>query len=230
MICILFDLIALAILIGMTVYGYSRGFIKTFFGLFGFIIAIVIALVFTAPLAAFLKDKVFEPALSAFFLKELSRETGQSAATVDFSVLPEGGMALFSRFGVSAEALASQLIAAGKSMGQDLAHTLASHAVAGAAEALSRAVAFISLFLLSSVAIKVVAKALDLVAKLPVLHLSNRAFGLLAGLGEGLALAFVFSRVLALAEPGMRGSASAWLNQFSLEKTYLIRFLSGWDL
>ena len=227
---LLFDLIAAAIIVLFTVWGYSRGFIKTFFGLFGFIIAIVIALVFTAPLASFLRDKVFEPALSSFFLKELSRETGQSAAEVDFSALPAGGADLFSRFGMTAEALAGHLLAAGKSVGQDVARSLAEAAVAGAAMALSRAVAFLSLFIMSVVLIRILARVLDLVAKLPVLHLSNRVFGLLAGLGEGLAIAFVFSRVLALLEPSLKGSDLAWLRNFSMEKTHLIRFLSGWDL
>ncbi len=224
---LLFDLVALAIIVCCAAIGYSRGFIKTFFGLFGFVIAIVLALLLAAPLAEFLREKLIEPALSSLFLDKLSKETMQSPAEVDFSALPAGALALFSRFGISPEALANRILEAGTNMGQELARSLAEAAVSRAAVTLSHAVAFISVFVLSSVVIKILTRVLDLVAKVPGLHFSNRVFGLLAGIGEGLALAYVYAHVLALLQPTMQGSDIAWLNHFSVESTYLVRFLSG---
>ncbi|MBP5289496.1 MAG: CvpA family protein [Clostridia bacterium] len=225
---VLFDTIAALLIIGFAVWGMRRGFIKTFFGLFGFLIAIAVALLFAAPLAALLKEHLVEPALSSFFLKELSNETMQSSAEIDFSALPDSAVALFSRFGISPEALAEQVINAGRTAGRDLAQSIAAFAVSRAATTLSHAIAFISLFGLSSLLLAILARVLDLVAKIPGLHLTNRVFGLIAGIGEGVALAFVFARVLALLEPVMRASDWIWISGFSVDQTYLIRFLASW--
>lgn len=226
---ILFDTVIVALIAGFALAGLSRGFAKTFFGLFGFLIAIVLALFLAAPLAAFLQEHVFEPALTSFFLKRLSEETMQSADKIDFSALPEGGLTLFSRFGVSAESLAEQLVTAGRTAGMELARSLAETAVSRAAQTLSHAVAFFSIFALSSILIAIVTRVLDLVAKVPGLKFMNRVFGLLTGAAEGLALAYVFARVLVLLEPSLRGSGITWLCDFSVEKTFLVRLLAGWD-
>ena len=226
---ILFDTVVAALIVGFAVVGVSRGFVKTFFGLFGFLIAIVLALFLAPPLAAFLRERVFEPALTSFFLKRLSEETMQSADKIDFSALPEGAVALFDRFGTSPAELAQKLVEAGKTAGQELAQSLASAAVARAAETLSHAVAFFSIFAVSSVLVAILTRVLDLVAKVPGLKFPNRVLGLLAGIAEGLALAYVFAHVSALLEPTLQGSGITWLCDFSVEKTYLIRLLVAWD-
>ena len=229
MLHILADVLAAGLVIGFAVAGLARGFVKTFFGLFGFLIAIGVALFFAAPLAEILKQYIVEPALSEFFLKRLSEETLVSTAEIDFSSLPAGAVALFSRFGVSAAEVAQKVMEAGCASGQDLALSLAERAVSGVADLLSRAAAFLLIFALASVLIAVLANVLDLVAKTPGLKTPNRITGFLVGALEGLSLAFVYSLTLSLIEPILQGSESAWLRDFSVDHTVLVRFLSGWN-
>ena len=229
MIHVIVDLIAAAVIIGFAVAGVLRGFVKTFFGLFGTILALAAALFLLSPLSTFLKEKWIGPGLSDFFLSRLTEETQQEAAEIDFSALPESAAALFERFGVSEEALNETLRKAGKNVGKELAAAMAERAVESVASLLSKAVAFLSVFLLASLLIWILATVLDLVAKVPGLKLPNRVFGLLAGLLEGAVLAYVFAVSMNLLAPVMRSSDQAWLNSFSVDKTFLVRFLSGLD-
>ena len=229
MICLIVDIAAAAIIIGFAVAGAVRGFVKTFFGLFGTILALVAALFLLSPLSSFLQEKWIGPGLSDFFLSRLTEETQQEADEIDFSALPESASALFDRFGVSKEGLNETLRNAGKNVGRELARTLAEKAVASAASFLSKAVAFLSVFLLATLLIWILATVLDLVAKVPGLKLPNRIFGLLAGLLEGAVLSYVFAVSMNLLAPVMRSSDQNWLSSFSVEKTFIVRFLSGLD-
>ena len=224
------DLIAVALIAVFAFVGWKRGFIKTFFGLFGFLIAAGLAW-FLAPYAApLLRTYLIEPALSSYFLGRLTAETKLSAAEIDFFALPEGARELFARFGVPAEEKAKELIASGVNAGQEMAESMARAAIAHVAETLSKAVSFFLVFFLSSVFIAVLTRALDLAAKAPGLKKANRAFGLAAGIFEGLVLAFVLARILYFLQPTLRGSGIEWLSGFTVDNTYLIRLLCGWNL
>lgn len=224
-----FDLIVLALAVILAVVGMRRGFIKTFFGFFGSLIALALALMLLQPAADFLREHLIQPVLYDFFLRRLSEETLQSASFIDFSALPEGALALFERFGVSPESISAVLAGAGKSVGEELTGELVAMAVSGTAAALSRAAALVVIFSLCALAIRLVANVLDLVSRLPILNFSNRLFGLAAGVLQGLLLAFALSLVLALLEPAFRSSDLVFLKDFSVENTILIRFLAGWN-
>ncbi|MBR3836663.1 MAG: CvpA family protein [Clostridia bacterium] len=226
---ILIDLLLLAILILCIWMGKKRGFIKSFFGFFGSIIAFFLTSLFAKPLGSFFSSAFFYPFLRQRFLTVLSQEIGQSASGIDFSALPESCQQLLARFGTDAEAIADHVATASQTVGDAAADTVSGFVALPLADAASYALAFFLLFVVFSVAVRIAVHLLDLISKLPILNFSNRFLGLLAGALQGFFLVLVLSAILVSAAPWIGSSPNPFLASFDPEQTYLLKFLSGFD-
>jgi hypothetical protein len=148
---------------------------------------------------------------------------------MDFSSFAQEYAPLLNRFGVSTDSVQSFLSDLKVSSGEETAERLALWIVEPIAKAAGIAVSFIVLFFIICIAIRISVKALDLISKLPFLNFSNHLFGLVLGGLWGFFLAFLISGILTLAQPIIQGNELAFLQEFNVEKTYLLRFFSSFD-
>lgn len=226
---ILIDLLLLVILILCILMGKKRGFIKSFFGFFGSLIAFFLTSLLAKPLGSFFSSAFLYPFLRQRFLTALSQEIGQGVSGIDFAGLPESCQQILARFGTDAEAIADHVATASQTVGDAAADAAAQFVALPLADAASYALAFFLLFVVFSVAIRIAVHLLDLVSKLPLLNFSNRFLGLLAGALQGFFLVLVLSAILVYAAPWIESSPNPFLASFDPEQTYLLKFLSGID-
>ncbi len=219
------DLLLIAIVVLCAWIGKRRGFIKTFFGLVGSLLSWGLTALFFRPVGNFLSREFFSPALHRHFLHLLEQKAGSGEEHLEFSALPESCNEVLERYGVSAERI-RDFAAEHAESGEQLAEKVADFVVDPIAGAIGNAVAFLVLFIVFTIAVRVLVKALDLISRLPILNFSNRFLGLAVGAVWGLVLAVLLSSLLALLEPGMRGSDYAFLQSFDLSRTFLVRFFN----
>lgn len=221
---LLCDLFALALVVICAVFGWFKGFVKTFFSLFGTLLGLIGAAVLSPIFASFLKETFFLPAISRSVLTILTEKTGQSASEINLLELPEEANAIVARFS-GAVNIKEWAVAEGASSGEGVLTKFARTVADPLASAASYVVAFLVLFLVLFVLLRVLCHVLDLIAKIPVLRFSNRSLGLVCGVIKGVLLAFVFALVLDQLSGALRGSENDFIASYDTAKTYLIRFL-----
>lgn len=227
---LIFDLMIFLVFLFCLWRGHKKGFIKSFFGFFGSIAAFILSSLLSRPVGVFLAERFISPVMEKYLLSALSERIGTTADGLDLNALPASCNDILSRFGVSAESIKEKLASEGAAVGQNAIDKLSEAVIRPVSESIGSAVAYIVLFIVLSIAIRIAIKALDLVAKLPILNFSNKTLGVLMGAVWGLFLAIVFSGVLMYLEPMMQGSENDFLSAFDIEQTYLIRLLSKIDL
>ena len=203
--------------------GWKRGFIKTVLGFLAVFLAFAFALLLVSPVAAFCSEKAVEPALTSVLESSLKEACPEEGAPL----LPEKAKEVLERYGLPAEEAEALLAEKMQEQGERAAHGVAEIAAAKISLPLTRGVVFLVLFCIGLVLIYLLIKVLDLVSRLPGLNASNRLLGALCGVLRGAALAVLLAVLLALAENTLRGSESAFLSAFAVEKTVLVRPLAA---
>ncbi len=188
---IIFDLIILAVLIAAACRGYRRGLILSLFSL----LAVVVALV-----GAIILSNLWSPALSQYLQPKLSPsvtsavesvlpESTATAADDLFRLLEEADLP----FGL--EQYLPGIREDGVAAAEDASHAWVEALSGTLTEQLADSIAKNGLFILAFILIlslwKLLARALDLAARLPVLHTLNQLGGLLIGLLRGALLLFL---------------------------------------
>ena len=227
---IIFDLIVLSVILLSFWFGKKNGFVKTFFGFVGSVAAFVLSAAFAKPVGTFLSNRLVFPVMEKYFLNALSQNMGTAVENLNFHELPDSCNVVLSRFGVTADMIEQKIISEGVSAGEEVLTLASDFVVRPLSESVSYAIAYFGLFIILGIAIRIVVKALDLVAKLPILNFSNKALGSIMGIIWGLFLAIFIAGGLKYLQPWMQGNEVEFLNGFDVEKTYLIRILSKIDL
>lgn len=219
-IAILFDLIILTVLIVFAVRGAHRGLILSLCGLLAVLVAFVGASFAASTLSPMVGDAL-EPKFAAAIEEQLDKTIQQQLAAGETAVLAPDDMPLDGVLDALREmGFYESLIDSVDQAVEDGLTAAAASAAAAVAAAIAQQVAYLILFLaafaLILLAWRLLSRALDLVAKLPGLHLLNRTGGALFGLIQACIVLFV----------------AAWLLQFLghifpeelVEETVLLEF------
>ncbi len=170
---ILLDLLVILIVVLFAFVGKTKGFVKTFFGFFGSIISFIFASVFAKPIGTFLSEKAIFPVLKKYFLATLSEKAGEKIHTFDYQSLSETAKEFLLRFQISEEKVQSFSISAQDSFaeaGEKMAETV----LTPFSESIGYAIAYITLFIVFSIAIRILVKVFNLFDKLPIIRFSNQ--------------------------------------------------------
>lgn len=188
---VLFDLILVAVLILCVVIGIRRGFILTLCG----VLAIVIALVGAKAAADRYSPMVAEaitPRIEAQVTDQLNESVEQSVQdATDWEEDADGQLSGILGMLQQSETYQAAVSAIQDSIQKGMASTMKSAANSMAqkiADPLSWGAVYVLAFVVILLLWKLVSKALDLVAKLPVLHFFNRLLGGACGVLKGLLL------------------------------------------
>lgn len=219
---IVFELIVVAILAAFVLLGIKRGLVLSLCGLVGILIAFGGAGVLARTLSPMVADAL-EPKFAAAIEEQLNESIQHTqyisdqggVATAPEEVPLMGVLDALRDMGFYEPLINSVNQAVEKGMTE-----VAASAAAKVAAAIAQSVAYLILFLVGFVVIlilwKIVSRALNLVAKLPVLHFLNKTLGGAFGLLQGCLILFI----------------AAWAIQFmgnaipaeTVEQTVLLKF------
>lgn len=223
------DIIIIAIFVVFAIIGMKKGLIKSLMGTGVVVLSIIITMNCYTYLADFFRTTVVYRQLTDNLNEKIeayvSDAMDEGKLLELFEESPAGISALLSGFGVSTEEVRtkySEMLAAGE---ENIAASISDYIVMPAAKTLSNALAVIAVFLASVIVLSLVVLVLDLIFKLPILNLFNRAGGLLGGLVTGLLICFVFCTAVNLALPYLPG-AGIKLDSTTIENTLLFSKIS----
>ena len=225
---IILDLIVLGLIVLFAWLGKTRGFVKTVFSFFGSLLSFLLASFFAKPIGAFVSEKALFPAMKAYFVKVFTENIEFPDSLFDFSQLSESSKAILENFQITEDKLSQFSIQAEDSFVTGI-NKMADSVLAPISEAVAYAISYFVLFLLFSLAIKILVRVFNLFDKLPLIHFSNHFFGLIVGLLWGLLIAFLVSNLLSLVEPMLFDGTGSFWNQIDLDKTILIKWFSSGD-
>lgn len=220
------DLILVLIVAVCAWYGHKKGFILSFFNFFGGLISFVLGSFLARPLGAFVSDSVLKPFMTDYISKAFQDFLSERVSEAGNSELLPSAVEFFHDYGLDSSSLQNIFQKAENNV-DDFIDSSVSAVTNPLAESLGYGIALIILFVVFFFLFRYVIKIFDLVAKLPVLNFANRSLGLLFGISFGLLLATVISALLAVAEPLLVNGGTAIFSSFSIEKTYIAKYLSA---
>lgn len=194
----------IALIAGFTLLGLKRGFVKVVIGLASMFIAIVGAALLTKPVGAFLDKNTgirasIDKTIVSFVdeqIENAKQEAMKAAGVKDESELKVEDLIKkidelslpASVRDVIAEAAKKDVAAAG--------HAAAKEAAEKLSDAVINGIAFIGCFIVLLIVLIIIGNALNVVAKLPVLHQLNGVLGGLLGFVEGIVAVWLFFAVI----------------------------------
>ncbi len=205
---IICDLLLAGILVFCSVRGFKRGFVKTAFGCFTLVAAILLSCIFDSYAADFIRTtKVYDSTEKGIYniiaekfdgMKEDGLEDIEksrkgfedSAAAKNLERLGLDVSSLFDRYEMSVEEGADKAMSG---FAKDTAKSIAN--------CLANAVGVLAVFLVSFAALKILGFLLDKIFALPVLNSINRLAGLVVGIALGLLSCFVMCTVVEILIP-----------------------------
>ena len=232
---IFFDLIILVVIVVSVINGWRNGLIKSVMSFASAILAFFAAVFFTPMLGSFICDR--------FVAEPLSREVGETLSSLLavsegeeafsteelFSEMPESLSRLLERYDIDVEEFVerfSQKMPATEKIVSDMADAIA----APVAKTVSAAIAFIIIFVAVSVILKIVTIIIGLVVELPALKQMNEVLGLVFGVFVALFYAVVLSNAFLHLSESLTAFDPSMFSRELIDKTFLVRLFSGFEL
>lgn len=207
-ISLILDVLVVGIFISAVVVGASRGLIKGVAGLLGNIIALVLALTFSAQLGNYLDEQYLREPLRDWVVNQMtadpsSEETDVSDVNFDelFVNSPQFFRDLTSYLGMDIEDLHQKYEDAKKNGTEQAKSAIVEYMVNPLSGVVSRVIAFFLLYLLALLAVRILWWLSDIIAKIPIVRTFDKAGGALFGMVTGILLVFVFTAILHFASP-----------------------------
>lgn len=229
-ISVLIDVVLVAILILFTVMGVRKGMLKSVIKFGGGIIAVIIAVSFSAQLGAVINDKAIEKPVREWLVNQLTSDPADvdsSEEDVDFEALfkdePEFFKDLCSYLSVQVDSL-KQAYNEHLSSGVEKAKTEVINSMAKPlAQSVSRVIAFVVLFVACWIVIGIIRLIVSIFLKLPVLsHLDKLGGGIFGFLG-GIIVCLVVVAVIQMSSPYVLKDRTLAQKNAILDNTYVYK-------
>lgn len=224
--------IAIVLIFALTVYfAYKNGFVKTAVSAISFVLAIVVTAMFASPVAEFLKQTAVAEAVEQATEKVIGDALYESSQSV--KDLLEGKSEDFNKLlavtGQDTREL-SDWFDSNDTQAANSKELLASRIAEPITDAVATVIAVVLLFIGTQIAVVIIARALDIVAKLPIIRFANKWLGV----ALGVVLAF-FRVTLFCFAMGVLINSSAFLGSDFLagldpDKTLIYKIFSEIDI
>ncbi|MBQ7921036.1 MAG: CvpA family protein [Clostridia bacterium] len=230
---LLLDGILLAVLAICIISGIRNGFIKSFMGLVKGAVSLLVAYAYTPMLRDVLKDHYIIKSIAdgiAETLKSLALNLESQTPTYDLSKiaadLPEAYVNILDRYNISLEEFTAQI--AGITVADEsMIDSFSAQIASPCATAISTAAAFIILFLASLLVLSLVTWILDALFRLPVLSATNRFFGLVFGVLEGVLIVWSLSAAASALMSALGSLDGELFGAHVVESTVICKFFAG---
>lgn len=222
---IILDAVTVAVAVLFVVIGCRRGFIKSVVRLVGFVAAIVVSAIVSAPVAQLLYDHFLYEPVQQIVLEQVQQGVAAAATTLNEQImavigaLPEGVQSLLDMYGVDVAELSGTAVSA-----EELVPTIMEKIITPLCVGVLQLIVFLVLFIVLFILIRLLGKLLDKIfASLPVIKQANGVLGGLLGFAEAVLVLFVLCFALQLYMT-LTGADSLVAVE-DIQKTYILRFV-----
>ncbi|MBR6558706.1 MAG: CvpA family protein [Clostridia bacterium] len=227
------DLIIIVNIVVILVGGVKRGFIKSVMSLITTIAAFFFAWFLTPLVSVFLQNKVFSGAISSSVegtLKSLltSNSDGYNVSKL-FEDNPDAFSTLLDSFGADRAALAADYggnASATDSVISSMADTISSPIVI----LVSNVVAFVGLFIIAILLLKLLTAVIDLFSRLPVIRGANRVLGFIFGLIMALVTSVILAKLFTPIMDLLSALNPTVFDSSVIEKTVIAKHVASIDI
>ncbi|MBO5217869.1 MAG: CvpA family protein [Clostridia bacterium] len=231
------DLAIILIAVSAVYLGIMRGFVRSVMGFLSVILAVVAAYVFTAPVAAWLDERIIGGWVSGIVDESLTGivRAGTQNLELDkiFADRPEALTAIAEQFGADLDAIAAHYydVLAGAAEQEALAE-LSELIASPTANAISIALAALGVFIAALIVLKFITFFLDMICRLPLLDRLNTFLGLLFGAASAVVLAWVTANLAAAIVLAFQSIEPGVFNESVISGSIIVKFMreQGWIL
>ena len=231
MISIVLDLLVLVIVVISAILAYKKGFIKTLFSLVGGIAAVVLAVSFSTPVAAWLDSTYISPLVKSSVLtavngSSLEQDYDEALKTIDVSdklrEMPEALRSFLESINVDVEDTIAKA-EANKAASVAAREQLISDITAPISATISKVIALIGLTILFFALLFIVSLLLNAIFKLlPFGKSLNHIGGVIFGVARGILLVMVLGAVLY----GL-GKGNSIISLEDIENTWVLKWINA---
>lgn len=219
------DLIVLAIIVLNVILSSKNGFVKTLIELVGFVLAIVISLSVSSPIAGFIYDKTVEPAIVSSVTEKVS-DSADNASEQLWISLPSFIKNNAEKLGLTSDKIAEDFENNSKDNIKQTATKISQDAVKPVfVKIISVAVAAV-LFIILMLVVKFLAKFINKLFSFSIVGKLNTTLGAVLGFGKGvliaIAVCMIITFIVSLTTKGF-----LIFTREAIDKTYIFNFLSG---
>lgn len=229
----LFDIIIIGIIVFSIYRGISQGFVKSLMKLISIVVALVATYLFCDTLAEIYMDTFFFDSFAEKVAETVTPVIQRSGELFDletlFADMPEAFADLLQRFGVSAESLASSFGGFDSASAQTV-ESMSEAIATPIASVLSKALAFITIFVGTLIIMAILTALIDLIFKLPILKKANKFLGFLLGVAFALLYAYLFSEVAVLLIKAGIAIKPEIFNENIIDNSILLKYFSDFSL
>ncbi len=167
--------------------GHRRGFIKTVAGIAAFVVALVVASMFAAPLAGWIYGTFVEPSLTATLEEQMTAAGSNISAQIGaaYDAMPSLVQNLLAQTGIEDANALDQLIWTGREDMSSSPTHLVFDAMRSVLLPFVEALCSLVLFFATNILAAILLRVLDVVAKLPLLKQVNKTLGFVGGVVSG---------------------------------------------
>ncbi len=221
------DIIVLVIIVSLAIFGLSRGAIKTLLNLVGLILAIILSFVLGNVASSWIYTTFFKPNILDSINATIEQEGAVNAVESIINSIPEYIYNALSGTGVTKQSLLADTQAVANDAQASVANSLES-VIGPLITAIISFFVIIVLFIILMIAIKFLVRIINTVFQLPLLHTINRALGLILGLGEGLAVAYLLIMLAKIIMPYM--GDDFFINPNTINESIIFKSLYQFNL
>ncbi len=225
----IFDGILLIVFFTVVITGAKRGFIKSIMGICTLIAALFVAFAFTPPVAKFIEEIPAVREISEGITETIQSLTETDTQTYDlqrlFSDMPDSFRQILERYGADESKLAAALSPQPEADRSDV-DTLASLIASPVVNAISGVLAFLLLFVVTVIALKLITWLLDMLFQLPVLKTANTMLGFVVGVISALVWLWILSALSVIFIRAMASVSPAYFNETLIENTVILKFFA----
>lgn len=228
---IILDLLLVAIVVINIIICVKQGFAKALFKTLGFVLALVIAFIFTKPISSLISSAFMEEKVHNRVEKIVMNETitGSVDDIIDgFYKNTEDLRGMLDMLHVDFDGVIDDVRKDVNEKGEDVKKAIVERVSTYLTKMLSTIIAFVIIFLVALLAIFLVSLALRLVSKIPVLHTFDKLLGFVFGLLKGLIVAYFLAVFLGALLPSIISvfSESTWYGE-AVQDTVLLRTITS---
>lgn len=224
---IILDVAVLVILFLAIFIGYKRGFIRTIINLIGYIAAAILAHLVSLPISQFIFNTFLRSKSVELIQNAISEHAGGQSVTelinTAFAAIPEKINTLAASYIGSMEEIKNNLIQSTPTTAE-IAENVVDKVVAPISTMIIQTLAFIVLFIVFCIAVKLITKALKIIDKIPLIGSANAALGAVIGIVQAVVFLLIFTIVIAMII-NLSGNQLEAINNSVIDQSYVFKII-----
>jgi uncharacterized membrane protein required for colicin V production len=210
---IILDLMVIIVFAFIVYTSYRKGLIRSIIELAGYLVAFLVSSILSDPIGKWIFSNFLQPIVSGQIKNYITSEIASNATTQANGALGSSGITSFANnipdafksmlgnYNISTDSLQNAAGSAITSGSQSAANTLVTNVIDPLAQIVSRGIAFIVVFALCMIAVRIVASMSGGFSKIPIIGSFNKVGGAIIGVLKSVLVLFIITTCIAFVIP-----------------------------